>query len=91
MSKQTFQIEKMPFFERFEGTGKAVIYTVTFEKWLQEVFGNESKDQYDKNIALDSEKNDITASLNSVYKTESSSIDPILMKMQADSIENESW
>ena len=37
------------------------------------------------------DSNEITESLNRVYETESSSIYPVLMKMQSASIENEEW
>jgi hypothetical protein len=90
MITQKIQIEKMPFFEKFDGTGKAVIYTEVFENWLRESVNTDLKDQPEQNFCQ--EKDDkITESLNELYDTESSSVDPVLMKMQLSSIENRDW
>ncbi len=96
MEKQTFHIEKMPFFQRFEGNDKAVISTRSFEKWLREVIGLNLKDRQDERQSAEPEKiANITELLNSIYQSESSAVEPVLSKIQAKSItagdDNESW
>ena len=92
MIKQQFQIEKMPFFERFEERGKAVIHTEIFERWFRETFSSESKKQQDIKQGIHQENNNkITETLNKLYETEPSSTDPVLMKMQLSSIEGKGW
>jgi len=85
-------IQEMPFFEGFHSNGKAIIDTDAFEKWVREVLGDNLKYKQDQNQTVDPGKNDnITELLNCIYETESSAVDPVLMKMQAASIESGGW
>jgi len=85
-------IEEMPFFDGFYAEGKAIVDTDAFEKWIREVLGNNPQYKQDQKQTVDSEKSDnITELLNCIYETESSAVDPVLMKMQAASIESGGW
>jgi len=83
-------IQKMPFFEGFHSKGKAIIDTDAFEKWIREVSDSNLQYKQDKKQTVTSGEN-ITEVLNRIYETESSAVDPVLMKMQAISAEREEW